>query len=153
MIPAGAGKASLASAGFGNAAATSGSSTITALPAAYRDAYLLREARLKSYSGRISSPSACLVTSRSLSDLSIVASLTTGCQPRADDPNRAAGLHNMIAQRRSGRFVPTLRASQAPEERKTVAHGVNRGEIRRQVPAPERGGTVLAEMSFAPFRG
>jgi len=47
MIPARARKAFFASAGFGNAAATSGSSAITALPAAYRDAYLLREARLE----------------------------------------------------------------------------------------------------------
>lgn len=57
MIPASARRASLASPELGNAAATSGSRTTTALPAAYLEEYLLREPRLKSYSGRISSTS------------------------------------------------------------------------------------------------
>src|ERR1017187_7080310 len=92
MIPARARNASFASPELGNAAATSGSRTTTALPAAYRDAYLLREARLKSYSGRISSASTWLTTSLLLSDFFMVPSFTAGCRPRADDANRAAPL-------------------------------------------------------------
>jgi hypothetical protein len=60
MIPANARKASLAAFALGNTAATSGSNTTTELPAAYFDAYRLGIARLKSYSGRISSGSAGL---------------------------------------------------------------------------------------------
>src|ERR1022692_3419671 len=92
MISARARSASLASLELGNAAATSGSSTTTALPAAYRDAYLLREARLKSYSGRISSASTWLTTSLLLSDFFMVPSFTAGCRPRADDGNRSGAL-------------------------------------------------------------
>jgi hypothetical protein len=47
--------ASFASSEVRNAAATSGSSTITLLPAAYLDAYLFGAAPRKSYSARISS--------------------------------------------------------------------------------------------------
>src|ERR1035438_3456441 len=71
MIPAKARNASFASPELGNAAATSGSRTTTVLPAANCDAYLLREARLKSYSGRISSASTWLTALPLLSDFFI----------------------------------------------------------------------------------
>jgi hypothetical protein len=74
MIPAKARSASFASRALGNAAATSGSSTTTALPATYRDAYLLGRAWLKSYSGRISSAPTRSVDLRLLDDLFIVSS-------------------------------------------------------------------------------
>src|ERR1017187_10009055 len=90
MIPARARNASFASPELGNAAATSGSRTTTALPAAYRDAYLLREARLKAYSGRISSASTWLTTWLLLSDFFMVPSFAAGCRSRADDANRSA---------------------------------------------------------------
>src|ERR1017187_129868 len=90
MIPARARSASFASPELGNAAATSGSRTTTALPAAYRDANLLRDARLKSYSGRISSASGLVLTSPLLSDLFIVPSFAAGCPSRADNANRSA---------------------------------------------------------------
>ena len=93
MIPASARNASLASFELRNAAATSGSSTTTALPAAYRDAYLLGEARLKSYSGRISSASAGPVAFGLIGDLFIVPSFTPRGTPRADDSNGLAALH------------------------------------------------------------
>jgi hypothetical protein len=93
MIPAKARSASLASPELGNVAATSGSSTTTALPAAYRDAYLLREARLKSYSGRMSSASVLSEALRLLGDFLIVPSLTRRGTSRADDTNRFAPVH------------------------------------------------------------
>src|ERR1019366_307604 len=92
MIPARARNASFASPEFGKAAATSGSRTTTALPLVYRDANLLGEARLKSYSGRISSASTWLTTSALLSDFFMVPSFTAGRRPRADDANRSAPL-------------------------------------------------------------
>src|SRR5262245_20538798 len=55
MTRASARRASFASRGPGNTAATSGSSVTVRLPFAYREAYLFRRARLKSYSGRTSS--------------------------------------------------------------------------------------------------
>jgi hypothetical protein len=85
MIPARARRASLASLELGKAAATSGSKTTTALPTAYLEAYLLREPRLKSYSGRISSasdPSAAFVL---LDDFFIIPSLLACGLSRADD--------------------------------------------------------------------
>src|SRR5437870_3086197 len=90
MIPANARNASLTSPEVGNAAATSGSSTTTALPATYRDAYLLREAALKSYSGRISSASTVLPVSVLLRGLFIIPSLIVGGESRADDANYLA---------------------------------------------------------------
>src|ERR1017187_7153154 len=87
MMPAKARSASLASRALGNAAATSGSSTTTALPAAYRDAYLLGEARLKSYSGRISSAPTCSVALPLVDDLFIVSPLTPCGPSRANDAN------------------------------------------------------------------
>ncbi len=136
MIAARARKASFACAGFGNAAATSGSNTITALPAAYRDAYLLREARLKSYSGRISPASACLVALPLVSDLFIVPSLTAGSPPRADYANRVATVN--VHDRKQ---TPVLRKAQ---ERVPL-------ELQRQLslyvrfarPAPQHGLAAL----------
>jgi hypothetical protein len=55
MTRANARRASFASRGPGNTAATAGSRVTVRLPFAYREAYLLRRARLKSYSGRTSS--------------------------------------------------------------------------------------------------
>ncbi len=75
MIPARARKASLASLELGKAAATSGSRTMTALPAAYREANLLGEPRRKSYSGRISSTSTRSAAPRLLGDFFITSSL------------------------------------------------------------------------------
>ena len=92
MIPAKARNASFASPELGNAAATSGSRTTTALPLVYRDAYLLGAARLKSYSGRISSASTWLTTSALLSDFFMVPSFTPGCRSRTDDAHRSAPL-------------------------------------------------------------
>src|ERR1039458_2170091 len=112
MIPARALNASFASPALGNAAATSGSKTTTAHPAAYRDAYLLREARLKSYSGRISSASTWLTTSPLLSDFFMVPSFTAGCRSRADDANRSAPLS--IHDRKQTAF---LRKAQEHEPR------------------------------------
>lgn len=89
MIPARARKASLASPELGNAAATSGSKTTTALPEAYREAYLLRVAPLKSYSGRISSASTGLTGSLLLRDFFIVPSFTARRRSRADDANHS----------------------------------------------------------------
>ena len=83
MMPARARSASLACRELRNAAATSGSSTTAVLPAAFRDAYLLGEALLKSYSGRISSLSRVLF---------IAPSLRTRCRPRADDANHVSAL-------------------------------------------------------------
>jgi hypothetical protein len=60
MISAKVRNASLAAFALGNAAATSGSRTTTELPAAYFDAYGLAAARLKSYSGNMSSGSTAL---------------------------------------------------------------------------------------------
>jgi hypothetical protein len=79
--------ASVASPALGKAAATSGSSTTTTLPAAYLDAYLLREARRKSYSGRISSTSAGAAVFSLLSDFFIVPSLVACGLSCADDAN------------------------------------------------------------------
>src|SRR5437763_1212701 len=93
MIPARARNASLASPGVGNAAATSGSSTTTALPAAYRSAYLLGEARLKSYSGRISSASTESAAFLLLGVFFIAPSLTPCGRARADNPNSLATLN------------------------------------------------------------
>src|ERR1035438_1364826 len=90
MIPARARNASFASPELGNAAATSGSRTTTALPLMYRDAYLLGAARLKSYSGRISSASTWLTAAPLLGDFFMVPSFMAGCRPRADDANRPA---------------------------------------------------------------
>src|ERR1700683_508004 len=88
IISAKARSASLASDEVGNALATSGSKTTTTLPAAYRDAYLLREARLKSYSGRISSASVDRMAPRLLSGFFIVLSFASGSPPRANNPDR-----------------------------------------------------------------
>src|ERR1044071_7322026 len=93
MIRAKARKASLASPDVGNAAATSGSSTTTALPAEYLDADPFGSARLKSYSGRISlGPVRAVVTLALRRALFIVPSLTMSGAPRADDPNGFAAL-------------------------------------------------------------
>jgi hypothetical protein len=81
MIPAKARNASLAALALGNAAATSGSSTTTELPAAYFDAYGLRTALLKSYSGRISSGSDAV---HFLGAFFIVLSFTPRGPPGAD---------------------------------------------------------------------
>lgn len=96
MIPASARKASLASSELGKAAATSGSRTTTALPAAYRDANLLGEPRLKSYSRRISSGSTRSAGTPLLGDLFIISSLWTCGLSGADDANRlgAFGVHD-----------------------------------------------------------
>src|SRR5438270_12006016 len=88
MIPARARNASLASPEVGKAAATSGSRTTTALPAAYLDAYLFREARLKSYSGSISSASARSVVLPLLSGFFIIPTLMACGFSRGDDANR-----------------------------------------------------------------
>jgi hypothetical protein len=87
MVRAKARNASLASPEVGNAAATSGSSTTTALPAAYRDAYLLRVARLKSYSGRISSASTRFVPLSLVGDFFTVPSLAGRRPSRPNDTN------------------------------------------------------------------
>src|SRR5450432_769371 len=92
MIPASARKASLASPALGKAAATSGSRTTTALPAAYRDANLLGEPRLKSYSGRISSASTRSAGKLLLRDFFIISSLSACGLPGADDANRLCAL-------------------------------------------------------------
>src|ERR1035438_2418594 len=96
MIPASARRASFASPELGKAAATSGSSTTTALPAAYRDANLLGELRLKSYSGRISSASTRSTGTPLLGDFFISSSLRTCGLPGANDANRlwALAVHN-----------------------------------------------------------
>src|SRR5664279_2106752 len=96
MIPASARKASFASPALGKAAATSGSRTTTALPAAYRDANLLGEPRLKSYSGRISSASTRAAGTPLLRDFFIISFLWTCGQSGADDANRlwALNIHN-----------------------------------------------------------
>src|SRR5437016_2312624 len=93
MIPARARNASLASPEVGNTTATSGSSTTTALPAAYRDAYLLGLARLKSYSGRISSASVRPVALLFIACFFIVFSFTPCGTPRADDSNGLSPVH------------------------------------------------------------
>src|SRR5688572_12263516 len=85
MIAASARSASFASADVGNAAATSGSSTTTALPAAYRAAYLFGAAPEKLYSGRISS---ALVAVRLLDVFFIAPPFVTSRLARADDTNR-----------------------------------------------------------------
>src|ERR1039457_5090394 len=96
MIPASARNASFASPELGKAAATSGSSTTTALPAANRDANLLGELRLKSYSGRISSASIRSAGTPLLGDFFIVSSLWTCGLSGAHDANRLCSLdvHN-----------------------------------------------------------
>ena len=96
MIPANARKASFASPELGKAAATSGSRTTTALPAAYRDANLLGSPRLKSYSGRISSASTRSAVVPLLRDFFIISSLWTRSLSSTDDANRLGALkvHN-----------------------------------------------------------
>src|SRR5438105_3847499 len=93
MMPARARNASLASPGVGKAAATSGSSTTTTLPAVYRDAYLLGRALLKSYSGRISSVSTELAGLLLLSVFFIFLSLPPCGRPRANNANSLATLN------------------------------------------------------------
>jgi hypothetical protein len=90
MIPAKARNASLAALALGNAAATSGSSTTTELPTAYFDAYALRTALLKSYSGKMSSGSDAV---RFLGAFFIVLSFTTCGPPGADYSNLLATFH------------------------------------------------------------
>src|ERR1039457_5281176 len=96
MIPASARNASFASPELGKAAATSGSSTTTALPAAYRDANLLGKLPLKSYSGRISSASTRSAGTPLLWEFFIISSLWTCGLSGADDANRlcALNVHN-----------------------------------------------------------
>jgi len=149
MIPARARRASFASAGLGNAAATSGSSTITALPAAYRDAYLLREARLKSYSGRISSASVRLVTPLLLVALFIVPSLAADAQVAPTADPRQHDQHNTAAHAELNLLLPPMCARHAPEERKIIAHGASRWERAVQSYSP---GTGRKTRQAAPFR-
>src|SRR5262249_41578073 len=87
MIAARARKASLASPAVGNEAATSGSKTITELPAAYRDAYLFRCALRKSYSAKISSAATGGMRASLLRVFFIVSPLTSGCSSGTDDTN------------------------------------------------------------------
>ena len=75
---------------LGNAAATSGSSTTTELPAAYFDAYGLRAALLKSYSGKMSSGSDAI---RFLGAFFIVLSFTPRSPPGTDDSKFFPTLH------------------------------------------------------------
>lgn len=92
MTPAKARNTSLTSSAFRNTAATSGSSTTTTLPVAYRDAYLLGSARLKSYSGSISSAlpdPACLVVLRAFF---IFFPFKASRWPRADQTNSISPL-------------------------------------------------------------
>jgi len=93
IIPASARRASFASAEVGKTAATSRSKITTALPAAYRDANLLDEPRLKSYSGRISSVSALSAGTPLLRDFFIVSSLWACGLSGADDANRRCALN------------------------------------------------------------
>src|ERR1043165_2553400 len=92
MIVAKARNASLASRAVGNAAATSGSRTTTELPAAYRDAYLLRGASRKSYSGRISSRGGCCSIFSLPRVFFIVFPLSSSRSPSTDDPDCLAAL-------------------------------------------------------------
>src|SRR5579871_1482185 len=87
MMPANARKASFASRELGNAAATSGSRTTMVLLCAYREAYLLRDAWLKSYSGRISSASSGRPAERLVRIFFIIPLLPFRRPARADDPN------------------------------------------------------------------
>ena len=116
MIPARARNASLASPELGNAAATSGSSTTTALPAAYRDAYLFGVACLKSYSGRISSGSAWSEILRLVVDLFIVFSFTPCGTSCTDNSNSLApvDVHDckqIFAFRKTQQYEPLFLAS------------------------------------------
>src|SRR5450759_3063217 len=92
MIPASARKASFASPELGKAAATSGSRPTTALPSAYRDANLLGELRLKSYSARISSASTRFAGTLLLRGFFIISSLWACGLSGADDANRLCAL-------------------------------------------------------------
>jgi hypothetical protein len=87
MIPASARNTSLTSPELGKAAATSGSKTTTVLPAAYRDANLLGEPRLKSYSGRMPPASTRPAPTPLLINFFMISSLVPGGQPGADDAN------------------------------------------------------------------
>ena len=87
MIAARARKASLASPAVGNAAATSGSRTTTALPAAYRDAYWFRRALRKSYSGKISSAGICRSTPPLFRVFLIISPLASRRPPSTNDTN------------------------------------------------------------------
>src|SRR5712664_2833368 len=92
MTPAKARKASLASRGPVKTAATSGSRVITILPLAYREAYLFGRARLKSYTGRVSStPTACPIVFLAFA-LFICSPLTARCLPCADQTGHLAAL-------------------------------------------------------------
>src|SRR5205823_2456813 len=81
-IFASARRASLTDSGSGNAAATSGASTTTFVPAAYRRAYLPRSPRLKSYSASMSGPAFFV-----LDALFIILPLAPGRRAGADDPD------------------------------------------------------------------
>src|SRR2546425_7348715 len=85
-------RASLTSCAPGNTTATSGSSVTTIAPFAKREAYLLRRARLKSYSGRTSAAFRRRVTVLLAFALFIVFALTACHLPCADQPNRIAPL-------------------------------------------------------------
>lgn len=80
----------------GNAAATSGSRTTTVPPAVYREAYLLGAARLKSYSGRISSSPRRPASLPLLEAFFIIFSFRASRAPGADDADglAAVGVHD-----------------------------------------------------------